>query len=60
MLRGRRTERGFQRKRKEARKDQWEKYENTKPVEIFSSEGSVSKYVYCRLLLDFDYPFCYV
>ena len=28
-----------------------------KPVEIFSTEGSVSRYVYCRPLLDSDYPF---
>ena len=39
------------------KKDQWEKSENTKPVEIFSPEGSVSKYVYYRPLLDSDYPF---
>ena len=38
-------------------KDQWEKSENTKPVEIFSLEGSVSRYVYYKLLLDSDYPF---
>ena len=28
-----------------------------KPVEIFSPKGSVSRYVYCRPLLDSDYPF---
>ena len=28
-----------------------------KPVEIFSPERNVSKYVYCRPLLDSDYPF---
>ena len=41
------------------RKDQWEESENTKLVEIFSPTGSVSRYVYCRLLVS-DYPFCYV
>ena len=58
MLREGRAEREvFKGRGRKHKKDQWEKSENTKPVEIFSPEGSVSKYVYYRPLLDFDYPF---
>ena len=38
-------------------KDQWKNLRIQKPVEIFSPEGSVSRHVYGRPLLDSDSPF---
>ena len=50
-------ERVFKGRGRKHGKDQWENLGIQKPVEIFSPEGSVSRYVYCRPLLDSDYPF---
>ena len=57
--RGAERERFSEEEEGSTKKDQWETSENTKLVEIFSPTGSVSRYVYCRLLVS-DYPFCYV